>query len=92
MPVADFKAVFGFVLCQGFVTPPGDEVPVILTPAFPAAKHAASVRLPWSSPGTDSWERASLFAEGIWAVGRSDRDSVMPTCWYLSALTTGGLL
>lgn len=40
MPVADFKAAFGFGLCQGFVTPPGGEVPVILTPAFPAANGA----------------------------------------------------
>jgi len=55
MPVADFKIAFGFVLCQGFVTPPASEVPAILTPAFPAA----SVRLPQSPPGTDSWERAA---------------------------------
>lgn len=91
MPVADFKIAFSFVLCQGFVTPPAGKVPAILTPAFPAAKRTASVRLPRNPPGTDSWERAALFLQKGWSTGRRDTNFLMPTCQCLSALTAGGL-
>lgn len=86
MPVADFKIAFSFVLCQGFVTPPASEVPAILTPAFPAAKRAARLRLPPSPPGTDSWERAAPSLLKGWGTGRRDTNVLMPTRWCVFQL------
>lgn len=72
MLVADFKIAFGFVLCQGFVTPPASQVPALLTPAFPATGHVASVSATEPSQdwqlglGSPPWKRDGVQAVGIW--------------------------
>lgn len=56
---ADFQLAFGFVLWQGFVTPPASQVLALLTAAFPAPGHVGS------PARTDSWEWAALPGEGM---------------------------
>lgn len=77
---ADFKLAFGFVLWQGFVTPPASQVPALLTAAFPAPGDVGSVSATEPSQdwqlgvGSPPWRRDGVQAGGIWIL----------CCWLAS--------